>query len=65
MIWCCPCLGTDVVTWTAEDVAHWLANDLGLRDRAEAFLEHKIDGPTLLELKMEDLERQLVEDEYC
>jgi len=45
----------EVIKWTLHDVRTWIQEKLGLPMEAELFFQHKIDGPTLIELTEEDI----------
>lgn len=49
--------------WTAADVSRWVATVLELPQYADAFRQHEVDGPTLLELTEETLKDPLRVDD--
>lgn len=49
-----PCQPEAVSSWSAEQVAHWLA-EIGMREYQEHFLRHDIRGTELLSLERRDL----------
>ena len=45
-----------VELWTVFDVAHWVNFTVGYPEYSEHFVTHLVDGPTLLNAEIEDLE---------
>ncbi len=50
--------GSNVIKFTADEVAEWVTEALELPRHAEIFHRWGIDGPTLLNLTSADLENQ-------